>query len=121
MHAHRSRRAMAGDLTWAGAAHRRSACSRHPSRTRPIPPGGPGGRQFPGHAGRRGCGARRGVTMTLQFFPVTIGSYEHWETLTVERESQTVEELLADFGGEPARWNAPDARDSDLVEGRLRQ
>ena len=59
--------------------------------------------------------------MALQFFPVTIGRYEHWEALAVEKESQAVEGLLADFGAEPVRWNAPDLRDADVVEARLRE
>ena len=59
--------------------------------------------------------------MAIQFFPVTIGRYDHWPALDVEHECQNMEELLADFSGQSVKWNAPDARDADLVEGRLRE
>jgi WD40 repeat protein len=58
--------------------------------------------------------------MALQFFPITIGQYDHWTTLAVDRESEAVEELLADFGSIPIQWSVAGIRDADMVESRLR-
>jgi WD40 repeat protein len=59
--------------------------------------------------------------MAIEYFPITIGCYDHWIALSADSESRTVEELLADFGSEPVWWDAPDIRDASAVEARLRE
>lgn len=67
-------------------------------------------------------GAFMAETGAVVFFPVAIGSYDHFENLDVEREVDSVANNFAPFGIRDIDWASPlSDRGADWVAERLRE
>ncbi|MGW7244237.1 hypothetical protein [Streptomyces sp. NPDC054804] len=71
----------------------------------------------------RGDRVTQGPTeLPLEFFPITISSYQHHKFLPTESEVRAIAELLAPFGAKAMLWDTDEhTRGADAVEARLRE